>query len=180
MGIFNRKDGVEDIFGMDDDAQAPESKATEPHQSVQTKSQAAKPNPSAYGIEDAIKLMRQLPNVDSEILITVVNKTLESANIKVSEIIADAENKEANIEERNTSLSSRIAQLEKEISQLNVEIKTLTNDLKETTKVKNLLLLTAGKKPKENKPSISTTAQVTGKPEKVDQPTSAANKAIQA
>jgi len=109
MGIFNRKDGVEDIFGMDDKVKAPEGSVTEPHQSVQTKSQVTKPNSSAYGIEDAIKLMRQLPNVDSEILITVVNKTLESANIKVSEIIADAENKEVNIEERNNRLSSRIA-----------------------------------------------------------------------
>ena len=178
MGIFNRKDGVEDIFGMDDEGQAPKGSVTDPHQSVQTKSQVTKSSSSAYGIEDAIKLMRQLPNVDSEILITVVNKTLESANIKVSEIIADAENKEANIGERNNSLSSRIAQLEKEISQLNIEIKTLTDDLKETTKVKNLLMLTAGKKPNENKPSHD--AQVSAKPQKVDQTTSAANKAIQA
>ena len=166
---------------MEEEVQAPKGAATDPHQSVQTKSQVVKPNANAaYGIEDAIKLMRQLPNVDSEILITVVNKTLESANIKVSEIIADAENKEANIEERNNSLSSRIAQLEKEISQLNVEIKTLTDDLKETTKVKKLLMLTAGKKPNENKPSTSNTAQASAKPQKVDQPTSAVNKNIQA
>ena len=180
MGIFNRKDGVEEIFGVEEEVQAPEGSVADPRQSVQTNTSVTKgkPNPASYGIEDAIKLMRQLPNVDSEILITVVNKTLESANIKVSEIIADAENKESNIEERNNTLSSRIAQLQNEISQLNVEIKTLTDDLKETTKVKNLLMLTAGKKPSENKPSH--TAQVGAKPQKTDQPASPVNKAIQA
>jgi len=68
--------------------------------------------------------------------------------------------------------------LEKEISQLNVEIKTLTDDLKETTKVKKLLMLTAGNKPNENKPSHD--AQGSAKPQKADQPTPAVNKVNQA
>jgi len=169
MGIFNRKEGVEDIFGAEEEGVTPTGTVANPRQTVQSKPQEArarvvKSNPNAYGIEDAIKLMRQLPNVDSEILITVVNKTLESANIKVSEIITDAETKENNIGQRNSSLSTRIEQLQKEISQLNSEITTLTDDLKETTKVKNLLMLTVSKATVENKPPAAAQANV--KPQK--------------
>jgi len=93
-----------------------------------------------YGIEDAIALMRKLPNVNSEITITVVRKTLESANIQVEEIISDAERKESQIETRTDELSKEIAELQDRIERLNGEITELTADLKETTKVKNLLL----------------------------------------
>ncbi len=183
MGIFNRKNGVEDIFGMEEDTQTPAGTVANPTPPAQPKPQTTKvrvksnsspsSNSSVYGIEDAIKLMRQLPNVDSEILITVVNKTLESANIKVSEIIADAESKEANIERRNSSLSSRIAELDNEISQLNAEITTLTDDLKETTKVKKLLKLSVGKTQNENKPASEAQTQASAKsPPKTDQPQS--------
>jgi uncharacterized small protein (DUF1192 family) len=93
-----------------------------------------------YGIEDAIELMRKLPNVNSEITITVVRKTLESANIQVEQIISDAERKETQIETRTDELSKEIAELQDRISHLNEEITELTADLKETTKVKNLLV----------------------------------------
>jgi len=174
MGIFNRKDGVEEIFGNEQDISAPTGTVANPNPNPmaqarppEAKARVVKTNPNAYGIEDAIKLMRQLPNVDSEILITVVNKTLESANIKVAEIISDAETKENNIGQRNSSLSTRIEQLQKEISQLNSEITTLTDDLKETTKVKNLLMLTVGKANAENRPPAA--AQASAKPQKQQQ-----------
>ena len=93
-----------------------------------------------YGIEDAIALMRKLPNVNSEITITVVKKTLESANIQVEEIISDAERKESQIETRTDELSKEIAELQERIGRLNEEITELTADLKETTKVKTLLV----------------------------------------
>ena len=140
MGLFNKsKNQVEDIFGLEDESGIA-SQHTPQRQEPRTQN-TVKSNPNTYGIEDAIKLMRQLPKVDSEILITVVNKTLESANIKVSTIIADAEGKESNIKDRNVRLGTRIRELEKEISQLNEEITILTADLKETSKVKDLLQL---------------------------------------
>ena len=93
-----------------------------------------------YGIQDAIELMRKLPNVNSDIVITVVRKTLESANIQVNEIVADAQKRETEIEDRSDQLIMEIEKLESKISALNEEITELNTEIEETTKVKDLLL----------------------------------------
>jgi len=92
-----------------------------------------------YGIEEAVGLMRKLPDVDTDVVITVVRKTLESANVRVNEIISDAEKKEGNINKRTNTLTSEIEELQKKITLRNKEISILTKDLQETTKVKKLL-----------------------------------------
>jgi len=92
-----------------------------------------------YGIEEAVSLMRKLPDVDTDVVITVVRKTLESANVRVNEIINDAEKKEGNINKRTNTLTSEIEELQKKITLRNKEISILTKDLQETTKVKKLL-----------------------------------------
>jgi predicted RNase H-like nuclease (RuvC/YqgF family) len=92
-----------------------------------------------YGIEEAVSLMRKLPDVDTDVVITVVRKTLESANVRVDEIIGDAEKKEGNINKRTNTLTSEIEELQKKITLRNKEISILTKDLQETTKVKKLL-----------------------------------------
>jgi len=92
-----------------------------------------------YGIEEAVGLMRKLPDVDTDVVITVVRKTLESANVRVNEIITDAEKKEGNINKRTNTLTSEIEELQKKITLRNKEISILTKDLEETTKVKKLL-----------------------------------------
>ncbi len=92
-----------------------------------------------YGIEEAVSLMRKLPDVDTDVVITVVRKTLESANVRVDEIISDAEKKEGNINKRTNTLTSEIEELQKKITLRNKEISILTKDLQETTKVKKLL-----------------------------------------
>jgi len=92
-----------------------------------------------YGIEEAVGLMRKLPDVDTDVVITVVRKTLESANVRVNEIINDAEKKEGNINKRTNTLTSEIEELQKKITLRNKEISILTKDLQETTKVKKLL-----------------------------------------
>ncbi len=92
-----------------------------------------------YGIEEAVALMRKLPDVDTDVVITVVRKTLESANVRVNEIITDAEKKEGNINKRTNTLTSEIEELQKKITLRNKEISILTKDLQETTKVKKLL-----------------------------------------
>ena len=119
--------------------------------------QQRKPKPKGeYGIQDAIELMRQLPNVNTDIVITVVIKTLESANIQVDEIIADAQDRETRIENRSVELITKIDELESQIAELNEEITQLNSDLEETTKVKTLLLGSLERdKPKPNvKPAI--------------------------
>jgi chromosome segregation ATPase len=114
----------------------------------------------SYGIEDAIALMRKLPNVNSEITITVVKKTLESANIQVEQIISDASRKESQIETRTAQLSKEINELQDRIAHLNDEINELTSDLKETTKVK--ILLTGASE--QEKSQATTSAETNKKP----------------
>jgi predicted RNase H-like nuclease (RuvC/YqgF family) len=135
-----------------------------------TPSSAGSPKASikqSYGIEDAIALMRKLPNVNSEITITVVKKTLESANIQVEEIISDAARKESQIETRTEQLSKEISELQDRISHLNDEINELTSDLKETTKVK--ILLTGASEQEKSQATANTEAAKKSKQEPASQ-----------
>jgi hypothetical protein len=95
---------------------------------------------AGYGIQEAIELIRRLPNVNTDIVITVVIKTLESANISVDKIIKDAQAREHKIEDRSGRLISKIESLEAEIAELNEEITHLNTDLEETNRVRELLL----------------------------------------
>lgn len=155
MGIFKKgKDEIDlDMTASEDrfkDSTPSESAFSQQPQPAASVSKPAAP-PQNYGIEDAIELMRKLPNVNSDITITVVKKTLESANIQVSQIISDAERKENQIETRTSQLSQEINELEERIARLNSEITELTADLKETSKVKTLLIGAAEQEPKPSK-----------------------------
>jgi len=97
----------------------------------------------SYGIENAIQLMRQLPQDDANIqlVVTVIKTTLESLKVKVSDIIDDAVRKEKDLEGRVSNLKSAIAEFEKEIQQRRDEIAKLEADHAETTSVKARLQL---------------------------------------
>ncbi len=173
MGIFKKSRGDSDFEIEMDMPSAQEVETSTPstgvHQpSVATSSPRASIKQS-YGIEDAIALMRKLPNVNSEITITVVKKTLESANIKVEEIISDAQRKESQIETRTEQLSKEISELQDRIAHLNEEINELTTDLKETTKVKNLLVGVN----EQEKPQPKASAEAPKKPK--EEPASPSN-----
>lgn len=143
MGIFKKSKDMSDFELERGTAGEYDFEESSPVAEPAPRTPAAPPKAAikqSYGIEDAIALMRKLPNVNSEITITVVKKTLESANIQVEEIISDAARKESQIEERTEQLSKEISELQDRIARLNGEISELTSDLKETTKVKNLLL----------------------------------------
>ncbi|KPJ88093.1 MAG: hypothetical protein AMJ53_17265 [Gammaproteobacteria bacterium SG8_11] len=157
MGIFKKsKDDSDFDIEMDMGSEAESSAPnTAVHQPTAASSSPRASIKQSYGIEDAIALMRKLPNVNSEITITVVKKTLESANIQVEEIIADAKRKESQIENRTDQLSKEISELQDRIRHLNVEIDELTTDLKETTKVKNLLVGAS----EQEKPQAKTSAE---------------------
>ena len=131
MGLFSKNSGGNDIEfdgNMNDDKV-----------NTYMKNSADNSN-SSYGIQDAIKLMRKLPNVNTDIVISVVIKTLESADIKVEKIISDAQQRESKIEDRSVKLITEIDDLEAQIAKLNSEITQLNSDLEETSKVKSLLL----------------------------------------
>jgi hypothetical protein len=94
-----------------------------------------------YGINKAIELMRLLPDENVELIVRVVKTTLESTNINVASIVKDATRKQAQIEARVDVLKKEIAGLESEIATRRSEIGSLEADHKETTTVKERLLL---------------------------------------
>ena len=144
MGLFNKngkENGVDiDVANYQNQSGDNMAMHSQADKTVVRNGYSGSPVASSYGIKDAIQLMRELPNVNSDIVITVVRKTLESTKIQVSEIIADAQQREHTIETRSNQLTSKIEQLESEISKLNKEISQLTADLEETAQVRELLV----------------------------------------
>jgi hypothetical protein len=96
----------------------------------------------AYGINQAIELMRALPvDQNPELVVIVIKSTLESLKVKVSDIIVDADRKTQDLEERVANLKRAIADFEKEIETRKAEIARLEADHKETTSVRQRLEL---------------------------------------
>lgn len=98
----------------------------------------------AYGIENAIQLMRALPpsnDQNGELVVLVIKGTLESLKVKVSDIIEDASKKQKDLESRIGNLKQAISDFEKEIQQRKDEIAKLEADHAETTAVKGRLEL---------------------------------------
>jgi hypothetical protein len=108
---------------------------------VQVSSQDEDVRP-AYGIENAIQLMRALPvDQNVELVVAVIKGTLESLKVKVSDIIDDASKKQKDLEGRIGNLKQAIADFEKEIHQRKEEIARIEADHAETTAVKGRLEL---------------------------------------
>jgi hypothetical protein len=95
-----------------------------------------------YGIAQAIGLMRSLPvDQNVELVVRVVRNTLESMNVQLPAIIDDALAKEAGLQDRIETLDSEIEALAEQIDLRRHEIGRLQAELKETTTVKDRLLL---------------------------------------
>jgi hypothetical protein len=94
-----------------------------------------------YGIDDAIQLMRALPQDNVELVVQVVKRTLESTRVKVKTIIDDATRKQSDIEGRIGVLTREISEYEQEIATRKHEIDRLEADHSETTTVKERLVL---------------------------------------
>ncbi|MGH1371980.1 MAG: hypothetical protein ACRBBW_08100 [Cellvibrionaceae bacterium] len=102
----------------------------------------AAPRKPNYDIEKAIQLMNSLPPGEAQLIVTVVQQTLESTGVDVSEIIRDADKKEKQLNQQHKELREDIRQLEAQIADKNQKIKSLLEDLKVTSHVKQQLLLT--------------------------------------
>ena|GEM_PF-3115910 len=111
-------------------AQQTNTAATKPPQVA-----APAPKPS-YGIEDAIRLMRELPDNKKEMVITIVQKTLISAKINVHSIVEDAVRKIDRLEKKNDKLGQEVRELEEAILQRKMEIEKNGRDIEETIEVK--------------------------------------------
>jgi hypothetical protein len=96
--------------------------------------------PPAFGIEDAIRLMRSLPadpNID--LVVRVVRVTLGAVKVSVEEIMRDAEKKELKVRESIAALENEVADLEKSLHEKRAAIATHQADLRETATVRERL-----------------------------------------
>ncbi|MEJ2744048.1 MAG: hypothetical protein P8176_16645, partial [Gammaproteobacteria bacterium] len=102
----------------------------------------ANSNRMKYGIGEAIKLLRQLPETgDVTVLMTIVKRTLETTGINVQDIIRDAQIKKRDIQSRVHQLEGEIRKLETQVRTRNAEIETLNSEFAETEQVQELLEL---------------------------------------
>jgi hypothetical protein len=110
-----------------------------PTSQVRALEAAPKPGPRV-GIDHAIQLIRSLPtdrNVD--LVVTVLKTTLESLGIRISDIVADASQRQKDLDARVSQLKSEIGALEQEIQRRAEEIVRLEAAHAETTKVRDYL-----------------------------------------
>jgi hypothetical protein len=138
MGLFDKKIKKPSDF---DDASVGETPQPPPAIAANKPSKPLEATDPNYGINKAIELMRMLPDDNIELVVRVVKTTLESTNIKVATIIKDALRKQAGIEGRIDVLKKDIAGLESEIATRRTEIAGLEADHKETSTVKDRLML---------------------------------------
>lgn len=96
--------------------------------------------PKRFGIDRAIQLMRALPTEQNpELVAMVITTTLESLELSVTDIIADAKTRQADLEARISSIKAKNSALEKEIEIGVEEIVKLEANLAETMNVKERL-----------------------------------------
>lgn len=142
MGLFTRDDNSDiepetlyDTLALPDQESADEEFISERELSGAVPSS----DNVAYGIEDAIELMRQLPQEHADLVMTVVKKTLESTHVNINDIIADADHRESHIEHNNAALLSEIEALKTEIEARQARITELNHVLQETSHVREQL-----------------------------------------
>jgi hypothetical protein len=96
----------------------------------------------AYGIADAMQLMRSLPSEGNmDLVVRVVRVTLGSVNVKLEDIIEDASRRQKAIQDRISALHGQVSELEEQLEARRREIGVYEADMKETTAVKERLAL---------------------------------------
>ena len=94
----------------------------------------------SYGIAEAIQLLRGLPaEQNSELVVRVVRATLASLDVRLPDIIEDANRKQKVTQDKIAAEHAQVAELEKQLEAHRKEIATLEADLKETTTVRDRL-----------------------------------------
>lgn len=148
---FFQRSGTEDDANSEDFDEAALPSSTDLNEEAFSNSEAKldfnKPsNPTVvkkagYSIEDAIELMKALPRDNNDTVVTVVKKTLESTNIKVADIVDDANVKEERIRNQHKKIEAEIKSFQEQISHRNQQISELMQNLKETVDVRQRLQL---------------------------------------
>jgi hypothetical protein len=94
----------------------------------------------AFGILDAIQLMRSLPTTSNvELVARVVRVTLSAVNVSIEDIIQGALRKEQSIQETIAALQGQAADLEKQLCAKRGEIAAQGADLKESETIRERL-----------------------------------------
>lgn len=94
----------------------------------------------AFGIADAIRLMRSLPaDPNIELVVRVVRVTLGAVNVSVEDIMQDAARKEKAIQDSIAALQGQVEELEKQLYAKRCEIAAQESDLNETVTVRERL-----------------------------------------
>ncbi len=160
MGIFDKKSSKRNTEDFDSPIEQVDLSAAPPTpppvEAPPVAEEPPEPAPQEYGIEQAIALMRTLPDDSVELVVRVVKHTLESTDIHIPTIIEDASRKQKRIDDRVALLKEEIRDLEAEIAKRTEEIGTLEEDHKETSMVKERLELAEKldkKAPKASKPT---------------------------
>jgi hypothetical protein len=99
-----------------------------------------KPKAPAFGIQQAIALMRKLPlDQEPELVLRVVRKTLQSTGVSLEDVIGGARKREKELAETIAADESAIEKLEREIAERRANIGASTKDLGETRDVRERL-----------------------------------------
>lgn len=89
-----------------------------------------------YSFDDAIGLMRDLSEPPSDELMAVICKTLESAHIRLEDVLQDARQKEQRIQREHQGIEQDIQNLQKQIDKKQTELSERANTLEELTRIK--------------------------------------------
>lgn len=109
---------------------------------------------TAYGIEQAIALMRRIPLANQDVVLVVLRETLYSANIDVEQIVVDAEHKSTDMVQRIFELTQHIDRLQTEIREKEQQIQAAEADLAETSSVRRLLEISLQSKALQKNPLL--------------------------
>jgi cell division protein FtsB len=142
MGFFGSKKPEEGVSVPPETFQVP-APPPPPAPTSSSRLLAAQATPSMaprVGIDHAIMLIRSLPTEENVgLVVTVLKTTLESLQIRVADIVADAARRQQDIQARVSQLKSEMAAYEQEIMKRAQEIERLDAVFAETTKVKEYL-----------------------------------------
>lgn len=173
MGLFSRQDNSSNNDDLDlelptrEDFHQPLVDEPGPRTPPQT-AQAA--SPGRYGIDDAIELLRQLPESEDHKTMSVVCKTLESAQIRMSDLLQDARHKEQKLKQQHKGLEQEIEQLQSKMDDRRKQLKQLSESLEEVTRIKARFEQGLDKPRTANQPTQSGTGAT---PTKEDKPAEA-------
>lgn len=130
MGLFSKHD--EDTPPEDDSLELP---TRDDFRQPLVEDARARPA-GRYSFDDAIGLMRGLPEPPNDELMAVICKTLESAHIRLDDILQDARQKEQRIRREHQGIEQDIQSLQKQIDKKQSELSELAHTLEELTRIK--------------------------------------------